>query len=54
MSMSQEKSNATVMPVPDADMVSDGEDEQVVDLEAIAREAEVRLKKDLARHKGVE
>ena len=52
MSMSQEKSNATVMPVPDADMVSDGEDEQVVNLEAVAREAKEKLKKDLADTKA--
>ena len=48
MSMPQETLNATVMPIPDANMVSDGKDEQVVDLEAVAREAKEKLKKDLA------
>ena len=52
MSMPQETLNVTMMPVPDADMVSDGEDEQVVNLEAVAREAKEKLKKDLADTKA--
>ena len=34
-------------PIPDANIVSDSEDELVIDLEAITREAEAKLKKDL-------
>ena len=34
------------------DMVSDGEDKQIVDLDAIAREAQVKLEKDLADTKA--
>ena len=48
MSTSQDKSIATVMPVPDFDMASDGKDEQVINLVAIAREATAKLEKDLA------
>ena len=40
MSTSPEKSNATMMPVPDANMVSDSKDKQVVNLlEAVVKEA---------------
>ena len=48
MSTSQEKSNMTVMPVPDATMVSDGKDKEVINLEAVAREAAAKLERDLA------
>ena len=48
MSTSKDKSNATMTPVPDVNMVSDGQDEQVINLEAIAMEAQVKLEKDLA------
>ena len=51
MSTSQEKSNATMMPVPDITLVSDSEDEEVIDLEAIARAAAVKLEKDLEEAK---
>ena len=46
--MSQEKSNVTMTPIPDVTLVSDGEDEEVIDLEAIAREAMAKLERDLA------
>ena len=49
MPMSQEQSIVTVTPAPD--MVSDGKDEEIVDLEAIAREAKVKLDKDLVEAK---
>ena len=39
MSTSQKQSNATVMPVPDVTLVSDGDDKEVVNLEAVARVA---------------
>ena len=51
MSTPQEKSNETVMPVPDVTLVSDGEDEEVVDLEAVARLAKAKLKEDFAKAK---
>ena len=51
MSTSQKKSNVTVMPVPDITLVSDSEDKEVVDLEAIARVATVKLEKDLVEAK---
>ena len=43
MSTHQEKSNETVMPVPDVTLVTDGggKDENIVDLEAVARAAMV-------------
>ena len=52
MSTSQEHSNATVMLAPDMTMVSDDKDEEVVDLEAVAREATAKLEKDLAEVKA--
>ena len=51
MSTSQDKSNMTVMPIPNVDMASDGEDKQVVNLEAVAREAAGKLEKDLVEVK---
>ena len=36
------------MPVPDVTTVSDGEDEEVVDLEAVARLVKAKLDQDLA------
>ena len=57
MSTSQEQLNATMMPVPDVTQVSDGEDEEVVDLEAMARAVMAKLEKDLveakARNEGI-
>ena len=47
MSTPQEKSNVTVTPVPDITLVSDSKDEDIVDLEAVAREATAKLEKDL-------
>ena len=47
MSTPQEKSNATMTPVPDVTLVSDSEDKDIVDLEAVAREATAKLEKDL-------
>ena len=48
----QEHSNTTVMPAPDMTMVLDGEEEEVVDLEAIAREAAAKPEKNwwMQRH----
>ena len=51
MSTSQEQSNVTVMLAPDATMVLDGKDEEIVDLEAVAREAKAKLDKDLVEAK---
>ena len=51
MSTHQEKSNETVMPVPDITLVSDSEDKEVVDLEAMAQAAKVKLEEDLAKAK---
>ena len=50
MSTPQEQPNVTMMPVPDITLVSDGEgeDENIVDLEAVARAAMAKLEKDLA------
>ena len=50
MSTHQEKSNETMMPVPDVTLVSDseGKDENIIDLEAVARVAMAKLEKDLA------
>ena len=52
--MHQEKSNKTIMPVPDVTLVSDGEgeDENIVDLEAVARVATAKLEKDLVDAKA--
>ena len=52
MSTPQEKFNATVTPVPDVTLVSGGEEEDIVDLEAVAREAMAKLEKDLADTKA--
>ena len=53
MSSHQEKTNETVTPVPDVTVVTDGkgEDEVVVDLEAVARAATAKLEKDLVELK---
>ena len=51
MSMPQEQADVTVMPAPDVTMVLDGEDEEVVNLEAIARLAMAKLAEDLAKAK---
>ena len=48
--MSQEKSSTTVMLIPDVTLVSDSKDEEVVDLEAIARAAAAKLEKDQCCH----
>ena len=50
--MPQEQPNATMMPIPDVTLVSDGEDEDIVDLEAMARAATAKLEKDLAEAKA--
>ena len=39
------------MLVPDVNLVSDGKDEEVVNLEAVARVAKVKLEEDLAKAK---
>ena len=53
----QEKSKETATPVPDVTIVSDGEDEEVVNLEAVARLAKEKLDQDLvdvrARNEGI-
>ena len=53
MSSHQEKTNETVTPVPDITIVTDGEgeDEVIIDLEAVARAATAKLEKDLAEAK---
>ena len=51
MSTHQEKPNETVTPVPDITLVSDSEDEEVVDLEAVSRAAKAKLEEDLAKAK---
>ena len=48
MSSHQEKSKETVTPVPDVTTMSNGEDEEVVDLEAVTRLAKAKLDQDLA------
>ena len=50
----QEKPNENVTPVPDVTLVSDGEgeDKNIVDLEAVARVATAKLEKDLADAKA--
>ena len=57
MSSHQEKSNETVMPVPDVTTMSNGEDEEVVDLEAVTRLAKAKLDQDLvdarAQNEGI-
>ena len=49
--MPQEQPNATMTPVPDINLVSDGEDEEIVNLEAITRLAKAKLDQDLAEAK---
>ena len=52
MSSHQEKTNETVSPVPDVTVLTDGKGEdEVVDLEAVARAAAAKLEKDLAEAK---
>ena len=52
MSSHQEKTNKTVSPVPDVTVLTDSEGEdEVVDLEAMARAAAAKLEKDLAEAK---
>ena len=52
MSSHQEKTNKTVTPVPDITVVTDGEGEdEVVNLEAMARTAAAKLEKDLVEAK---
>ena len=51
MSSHQEKTNKTVSPVPDVTVLTDGEGEDEVDLEAVARAAAAKLEKDLAEAK---
>ena len=57
MSSHQEKSKETVTPVPDVTTMSDGKDEEVVDLEAVARLAKAKLDQDLVdarvRNEGI-
>ena len=48
MSTSQEKSNVIMMLAPDTTVVSDSEDEEVIDLKAVARKAAEMLERDLA------
>ena len=47
MSPSPEKLNAATMPIPNVVIISDNEDEQVVDLEAVAEEAWKKLEREL-------
>ena len=52
MSSHQEKTNETVSPVPDVTVLTDSEGEdEVVDLEAVARVATAKLEKDLVEVK---
>ena len=51
MSSHREKSNETMTPVPDVTTVSDGKDEEVIDLEAVTRAVRAKLKEDLAKAK---
>ena len=51
MSTPQEQPNVTVTPVPDVNLVSDGEDKEIVNLEAVARLVKVKLDKDLVEAK---
>ena len=52
MSSHQEKTNETVSPVPDITVLTDGKGEdEVIDLEAVARVAAAKLEKDLAEVK---
>ena len=49
MSTPQEQPDVTMMPIPDVTLVSEGEgeDENIVNLEAMARAAMAKLEKDL-------
>ena len=52
MSSHQEKTNETMSPVPDVTILTDDEGEdEVIDLEAMARAATAKLEKDLAEAK---
>ena len=51
MSSHQEKSNKTVMPVPDVTTMSGSEDEEVVNLEAVTQVARAKLEEDLVKAK---
>ena len=53
MSSHQEKTNETITPVPDVTVVTDGEgeDEVIVNVEAVARVATAKLEKDLVEAK---
>ena len=51
MSLHQEKTNKTMLLVPDVTILTDGEGEDEVDLEAMARAAAAKLEKDLAEVK---
>ena len=51
MSSHQEKINETVSPAPDVTVLTDGEGEDEVDLEAVARAAAAKLEKDLVEVK---
>ena len=51
MSLHQEKSNETMMPVPDITTVSDSKDKEVVNLEAVTQAARAKLEEDLAKEK---
>ena len=57
MSMSQEQPNTTMTPVPDVTLVSNGEDEEIVNLEAVARAVKAKLDQDLveaqAQNEGI-
>ena len=52
MSLHQEKTNKTITPVPDVTIVMDSEGEdEVIDLEAVARAATAKLERDLVEVK---
>ena len=55
--MSQEQPNTTMTPVPDVTLVSKGEDEEIVNLEAVARAVKAKLDQDLveaqAQNEGI-
>ena len=51
MSLYQEKTNENMSPVPDVTILMDGEGEDEVNLEAMARAAAAKLEKDLVEAK---
>ena len=57
MSSHQEKSKETTTSVPDVTIISDGEDEEVIDLEVVVRLVKEKLDQDLAdaraQNKGI-